>query len=244
MTSPATKTAELSKLAKVSGIRHFMDVAFSYQPTGMVMAFTITDPADGSVVWTRSYNSENSRAAAIRRGIALDEIDGTTRKITQFPPRSNIAREWTIFSSPTWDSDPVIGIAFRIVQRYGNRKRNSALRWNTSRGRLIARPLTFNPPTVLRSHEHDAFTCSAWNLIGSEEDCNKVRSNVYVGMGGTYTSGYLGGLFPRRSGVEAGQAFRHHVDRGYRPLSTVSIGSPTMPSAAGAEFGAGISLLF
>ena len=44
ITSAETNPVELSRIAKLAGIEHFMDVAFSYQPSGMVLSMYITDP--------------------------------------------------------------------------------------------------------------------------------------------------------------------------------------------------------
>jgi len=42
---------------------------------GDILSMYITDPESGSVIWSRSYNSETSRAAAFRRGVDYTQID-------------------------------------------------------------------------------------------------------------------------------------------------------------------------
>jgi hypothetical protein len=69
ITSPETNGSELARIAKQNGISHFMDIAFSYQATGMVLSLYVTDADTDAVIWTRTYNSETSRAAAARQGI-------------------------------------------------------------------------------------------------------------------------------------------------------------------------------
>ena len=54
ITSPDTNPAELSRVAKMSNIAHFLDVAYSYQPNGMVLSMFITEPDSGSIVWSRT----------------------------------------------------------------------------------------------------------------------------------------------------------------------------------------------
>ena len=84
----------------------------------------------------------------------------------------------------------------------------------------------------------------AWNFIGEEESFNKVRGSIYTGVGGTYGSGYLGGLF--RAGYEwrLGKHFSVSTVLGYRPKSTAFTGSTTGTAVSGVEAGLGINMLF
>ena len=69
-----------------------------------------------------------------------------------------------------------------------------------------------------------------WNLFGEEENYNKVRGSIFVGLGGTYASGFLGGLV--RTGYEwrLGRHYSASFILGYRRTAGAFI-SETHPGA-------------
>ena len=83
----------------------------------------------------------------------------------------------------------------------------------------------------------------SWNLITAEENYNFVRGNIFAGLGGTYASGFLGGLI--RGGYEWRLAKHWAVSGvlGYRPKATTLVGG-TQTSVSGMEIGVGIHALF
>ncbi len=85
-----------------------------------------------------------------------------------------------------------------------------------------------------------------WNFIGEEENFNKVRGNLFIGIGGTFTSGYLGGLV--RGGWEwrFGKHFGLSGNLGFRPPASVflPVGTTTATSLMGVEVGLGVSIMF
>ena len=84
----------------------------------------------------------------------------------------------------------------------------------------------------------------AWNFIGEEENYNLIRGSVYVGVGGTYSSGFLGGLI--RTGYEwrLGKHFGTSLNLGYRPTASAFVGGATSGTITGLEYGLGINVLF
>ncbi len=247
ITSPETNSAELSRIAKISGIEHYMDVAFSYQPSGIVISMYTTDPESGSITWSRSYNSETSRASAFRRGVDYNQIDDA-RKQTEYSPL--IQSRLTLYYLMEPDlpkSTGCLALGYRMMERYDNRKKEVGFEasYMTDASTIInssgASPQNFYSGfglnfTLLFLH--------AWNFIGDEENYNQIRGSAYVGAGGTYASGYFGGLF--RSGYEFRLAkhFGVSLNLGYRPPSTAFLGGSPSGTVSGIEYGLGVSVLF
>jgi hypothetical protein len=248
ITSPETNPVELTRIAREVGIEHFMDVAFSYQPSGMVMSLTITQPETGSIVWSRSYNSETSRASAFRRGVDYSQTD-EARKSNEYNP--TLMYKGTVFYlfEPNMNGlSGCIGVGFGLMERYDNRKKEVGFELNylMDSSTLVGTSATgaaadniysgFNI-TLLFQH--------AWNFIGEEENYNKPRGSFQASVGGTYASGYLAGLI--RTGWEwrLGKHFAISGVLGFRPPATAYIGTQaaTGKSVSGVEFGLGVSLL-
>ena len=123
ITSPETNPTELGRIAKIAGIEHFMDIAFSYQPSGIVISMYIIDPESGAIVWSRSYNSETSRAAAFRRGVDFNQIDDA-RKQTEYTPiiQSRLSLYY-LFEPDLPNTAGCLALGYRTVERYDNRKK-------------------------------------------------------------------------------------------------------------------------
>jgi hypothetical protein len=84
----------------------------------------------------------------------------------------------------------------------------------------------------------------AWNLIGDLENYNRMRGSIFAAIGGTYASGFLGGLV--RGGYEwrMGKHWGIQAVLGYRPSATRFIDGSSVGIVSGVEFGLGISALF
>jgi hypothetical protein len=252
ITSPETNPAELARIAKMSGIAHFLDLAFSYQPNGMVLSMYITEPENGSVVWSRSYNSETSRASAFRRGVDYSQLD-EARKSTEYTPTLQYrALVGYVFEPNLSGMTGCLAFGGRMVERYDNRKKevgfevdylkdaSTLINGSAAGATAAAADNLYSGINLTMLFVH------AWNFIGNEEDFNKVRGSLSASVGGTYASGFLGGVI--RSGYEwrLGKHTAVSTMLGYRPSSTAFIGTTaaTGTSVSGLELGLGINLLF
>jgi hypothetical protein len=251
ITSPETNSTELSRIAKMGGIAHFLDAAFSYQPSGMVLSMYITEPETGSIVWSRSYNSETSRASAFRRGVDYSQTDDA-RKSTEFTTTIQYrALIYYMFEPNLTGTTGVLALAFRMVERYDNRKKEVGFELNYLKDASTLVNGSAPATAATTDNLYSGFNATllfvhAWNLIGEEENFNKVRGSLNVGVGGTYGSGFLGGLV--RVGYEwrLGKHFSVNGLLGYRPSSTAFVGTAatTGKSVSGAEFGLGVGYSF
>lgn len=249
ITSADTNPVELSRIAKMSNIEHFMDVAFAYQPSGMVLSLSITEPESGTVVWSRSYNSETSRASAFRRGVDYTQVDEARRATEYVPTLQHRATLYYLSEPDVGGSTGCLGIGYRLVERYDNRKKEVGFEVDylknasslggsdtTAAGAAAALQKIYGGGfniTLLFMH--------TWNLIGAEENYNQVRGSAFGGIGGTYASGFLGALI--RGGYEWRLAKHWAVQTvgGYRPTGTRFLNGTTAGAVAGIEFGIGIS---
>ncbi len=249
ITSPETNPGELSRIAKLSGIQHFMDLAFSYQPTGMVLSMTNTDPESGAVIWSRSYNSETSRASAFRRGVDYTQAEDS-RKQSEYLPTLQYRVALSYLFEPNSSPNGVTGClaaGFRMMERYDNRKKEvgfeadyikaaSSLGGTMSQAEAATNIWGGLNLTLLFVH--------AWNFIGPEENYNQARGSVFAAVGGTYASGYLGGLI--RGGYEWRLAKHWAVSAqlGYRPTAARFVSGTSAGQVSGLEYGATISGFF
>lgn len=247
ITSPETNPVELSRIAKLSNIMHFMDLAFSYQPSGIVISMYITDPETGSVVWSRSYNSETSRASAFRRGIDYNQIDDARKQTEYTPLVQNRFSLYYLLEPNLPKSSGCLALGFRTVERYDNRKKEVGFEVNY----MVDASTIINQKGSSSQNIYSGFGLNltliflhAWNFIGSEENYNQIRGNIFVGIGGTYASGFLSGLI--RTGYEwrLGKHFGVSLILGYRPPSTAFINGSTSGKVLGIESGIGVNVLF
>jgi len=248
ITSADTNSAELARIAKLQGIAHFLDVAFSYQPSGMVMSMYITDPESGSIVWSRSYNSETSRASAFRRGVDYSQIDNARRQ-TEYAAQLQYRLGLIYQFEPNIANSPsgCLGLSFRLMERYDNRKKEVGFEANY----LVDAPTIVSTTAGTTGNLYNGFTLNltllfmhTWNFIGEEENYNKMRGGLNVGVGGTYASGFLGALF--RVGWEwrLGKHFSVTPMLGYRPASSAYVSGAAAGPVSGLEYGMGIHYLF
>ena len=248
ITSAETNPVELSRIAKMAGIEHFMDVAFSYQPSGMVLSMYITDPENGSIIWSRSYNSETSRASAFRRGVDYSQLDEARKQMEYTPTLQFRALVYYMFQpDDAANYTGCLGFGFRMVERYNNRKQEVGFEMDyfLDTSLLMGAPAAEGVTPLYQSFNLTLLFVHAWNLIGEEENYNKARGSIFAAVGGTYAlPGFLGGLI--RAGYEWRLAKHWAVNGniGYRPPGTFFIGGETAGEVHGVEFGLGISGLF
>jgi hypothetical protein len=249
VTSAELNPSELGRIAKAQGIDNFMDLAFSYQPTGMVLSMTTADASTGSVIWSRSYNSETSRASAYRRGVDFSQME-TSVKQNEYIPTLQYRGSISYLSEPdAGDRASCLSLGFRLVERYDNRKKEVGFEMDyitdvrTLSGTPVTATATDTGARVYGTFNLTLLFVHAWNLIGAEENYNQMRGSIITGVGGTYASGYLGGIF--RGGYEWRLAKHWAVNTtlGYRPKATTLI-TGTEKSVSGIEYGLGISALF
>ena len=122
ITSADSNSIEMSRIAKMNGIQNFMDVAFAYQPSGMMLSIQISDVETGTALWSRNYNSDNSRASAQRRGVDYQEIDEAKTKM-EYQPQIQAKPTLYVLMAPKAGSGYVseVGGGFRLMERYVNR---------------------------------------------------------------------------------------------------------------------------
>lgn len=245
VTSADSNPAELARIANRSGIMHFMDVAFSYMPTGLILSLYITEAESGSVIWSRSYNSETSRAAAFRRGVDYAQVDEARRAEEYEPTLMYKPTIYYFYEKNISSYTGTLGLGFRMMERYDNRKKEVGFEVNY----LLETASLVGGTDPSQTSLYSGFNITllfvhAWNLIGNLENYNKVRGNVFAAVGGTYASGFVGGLV--RGGYEwrLGKHWGVSANLGYRPQATVFISGSEAGTVSGLEFGLGISAMF
>jgi hypothetical protein len=241
--STESDPAELTRLAKATGIDRFLDIAFTFEPSGIVMSMYITDPETDSILWSRSYNSENSRAAAFKRGVDYNQIDQAHRATEYAPIIQSRLTIYYLMEPNNAASTGCLGVGYRMMERYDNRKKEVGFELNT----LFNASTLVNPRGAVATDIYSSLNLTllflhAWNFIGEEENYNLVRGSFFLGVGGTYASSFLGGLI--RAGYEwrLGKHFGTSLILGYRPLANSFLGTPG--TISGLEYGLGVSVLF
>lgn len=235
---------ELARIAKENGIENFMDVDFGYQPNGMILSLFITDPQSGAVIWTHTYNSETSRAAATRRGVDYSQIDDA-RKQTEYVPTIQYRIGLTYLNEPNLGgSTGALGVAFRAVERYDNRKKEVGFELDYMRNASTIAGGASGAKDLYSGINLTMLFVHAWNFIGEEENFNHPRSSLLLGVGGTYASGFLGGLVRTQYEWRLGKHYAVTPTLGYRPTATAFTGATTAGTVSGLEAGIGISALF
>lgn len=247
ITTPETNPAEMSRIARQAGIQNFMDVAFSYQPNGMVLSLYVTEADTGSVVWSRSYNSETSRSAAYRRGVDQSQVEGDRmRSASEYVPVVQYRGVlYYGYQSNLTGYTGTLGFGFRMMERYDNRKKEVGFEVDYFRNSSsLVGASTSSTTDLYGGLNLTLLFMHAWNLIGEEENFNRARGSFLAGVGGTYASGFLGGLL--RAGYEWRLAKHWAVSTslGYRPSATKFIGTSAAGTVAGVEAALGVSALF
>jgi hypothetical protein len=247
ISSPDTNPNELARIAKIAGIQHYMDLAFSYQPSGIVLSMYTTDPDTSAVVWSRSYNSETSRASAFRRGVDFNQID-EARKETEYSPLLQSRLILYYLFEPNLPSQTgCLALGYRLVERYDNRKKEVGFELDY----LADAATIVNKSGASSTDIYTAFGFNltllfthAWNLIGEEENYNQIRQSIFAGIGGTYASGYLAGLVRVGYELRFAKHFGASLNLGFRPNATAFIGGTSSGTIGGVEYGLGINVMF
>lgn len=249
ISSTDSNSAQLARIAKMSGIENFMDIAFSYQPSGMLLSYNIVDAENGTIIWSKSYNSETSRAAAFRRGVDYNQISNPNKDQIEYAP-SVVYRPtiYYFYQSNVGTYTSVIGLGFRMMERYDNRKKEVGFEANYM---LDVATLTganaAEAPTTVNLYSGLNLTLlfvHAWNLWGEIENYHKVRNSIFVAAGGTYAAGFLGAIVRVGHEWRMGKHWAVPISLGYRPASSAFLNGTNAGSVSGIEFGLGVSALF
>ena len=248
ISSPENNSGEMQRIAKLSGIQNFMDAAFAYQPSGMVLSLQISDIETGSTLWSRTYNSETSRAAAQRRGVDYQEIEDAKTKMEYSPTLLN-RPSLSMVMAPKAGSgySTSLALGWRMMERYDNRKKEVGFELNYYKdipswiGSATAAEKKLN---IYSGFNLTMLFMHGWSLFGNEENYNQARGVILGGIGGTYASGFLGALI--RGGYEWRLAKHWSVDAflGYRPKGTLVISTGTTASINGVEGGIGVGFIY
>ncbi len=244
ITSAESNAAELQRIAKMNGIQNFMDVSYAYQPSGMILSLQISDAETGTMVWTHSYNSENTRASAIRRGVDYQQADEAKFKMEYMPSVQVKPTIYTLMAPKAGGgSSTALGFGVRTMERYDNRQKEVGFEINYyyDISKLIG--ITQPANNVWAKFNLTMLFTHAWGMFGEEENYNVTRGVIHAGIGGTYASGFLGGLI--RGGYE--WRFAKHWTLtsfvGYRPTATALI-SGSQLKLSGIEGGLGVGYMF
>lgn len=245
--STDSNPTDLQRIAKLNGIQNFMDIAFAYQASGMILSLQIYDSDTGTMLWSRSYNSETSRASAKRRGVDYDNLDQENMRMEYQPMVQMRPTLYTILAPKTGSgSSTVLGFGFRMMERYDNRKKEVGFEMNYyyNVNSLISNPNAIASDDVFNGFNLTMLFVHSWGLFGDIENFNQARGSIYGAIGGTYASGFLGALV--RVGYE--WRFAKHwvvpVFLGYRPTGTVVLPNHTTSTLSGIEGGLGVGYLF
>lgn len=191
ITSTDSNPTELARIAKMAGISNFMDIAFSYQPSGMVLSLYITDPDSGSVVWSRSYNSETSRASAVKRGVDYSQTDNARRAAEYIPTKQFRGTVYYFLEPNTSGYTGCLGFGLRLAERYDNRKKEVGFELNYIRDVTSFVTTSTSTTNLWNGFNLTMLFMHGWNFIGEEENFNKVRGNLFAMLGGTFARDIL-----------------------------------------------------
>ena len=248
ISSAENNVPEMQRIARMSGISNFMDAAFAYQPSGMILSLQISDVETGTTLWSRNYNSQNTRAAAQRRGVDYADLEESKSRMEYQPTIQMRPTLYTVIAPKVGGGTAtVMGLGFRMMERYDNRQKEVGFEMNyyadinTLTGKPEASSSTRN---IYSGFNLTLLFVHAWSLFGNEENYNKARGVVFGAIGGTYATGFLGGVI--RTGYEwrLAKHWSFNVFAGYRPQSTVVISNSVSAPLGGAEGGLGVGFIF
>ena len=248
ISSPDSNSAELQRLAKMNSIQNFMDIAYAYQPNGMLLSFQISDAEGGTMLWSHSYNSEGTRASAQRRGVDYQELEEAKAKMEYQPTIQSKPTIYTVFAPKAKSGYATcLALGYRMMERYDNRKKEVGFELNFYRDipTLVGQPGASADKNNIYTGVNLTFLfMHGWGLFGSEENYNKARGVVYGGIGGTYASGFLGGVFRGAYEWRLAKHWAATAFLGYRPKATLVINSSSTAPLSGVEGGLGVGFLF
>ncbi len=241
--------AELQRIAKMNGISNFMDVAFAYQPTGMILSLSVSDAETSSSLWSRTYNSETTRAAAARRGVDYQQQSDPNQVALEYQPTLQIKPTLYTVMTPKAGSgySTALAVGFRMMERYDNRQKEVGFEMNYyfDIPSLIGVPGASEDKSVIYNGVNLTLLFThAWALFGSEENYNQPRAVILGAIGGTYASGLLGAVARGTYEWRLGKHWAVSGFLGYRPKSTVVLENNVTSSMSGIEGGIGVGYLF
>ncbi len=245
VSSSEKNLSDTQRMAKLNGIQNFMDVAFAYQPSGMILSLQITDADTATLIWSRSYNSESTRAAAQKTGVDYKDLD-TAAQTMEYQPTIQSRPVLYFVMAPEAPSGYVSALAlgYRMMERYDNRKKEVGFEMNYYMPVSTINHVGANDKGNIYSGVNlTLLFAHTWNLFGEIENYNQPRGGISAGIGGTYASGFLGALI---RGSYEWRFAKHWVMPaflGYRPKGSVII-SGTQESVTGMEGGLGVGYLF
>ncbi len=247
LSSLGNNAEEMNRIAQTNGIQHFMDIAFSYQPTGIVLSMYITRPDSGNVTWSKSYNSETSRATAVRRGLDYNQLDEAHKEMEYSPTIQSRMTLYYLVEPAISKNEGCLALGYRMMERYDNRKKEVGFELNyLVNAATIVNPLIATPQDLYPAYRFNLtlLFMHAWNLIGNEENFNRARGSIFIGLGGTYVSGYLGGIVRGGYEIRLGKHFSTSLNVGYRPQASAFYSGVPQGDVRGIEYGVGVSVLF
>ncbi len=248
ITSADSNSAELQRIARMNGVQNFMDVAFAYQPTGMILSFQISDVEAGTTLWTRNYNSENTRASAQRRGVDFQELEEAKTRM-EYQSTMQIRPVLYTVVAPKANSgySTALGFGIRMMERYDNRQKEVGFEANYYADVNLLTGLsnaTTDPTNLYNSFNFTLLFQHGWALFGPEENFNKARSIIIGGIGGTYAAGFLGGLLRATYEWRMAKHWTISAFVGYRPKGTLVFSTAQTASVSGVEGGIGVGYIF
>ena len=245
--SSDSNVPEMQRMAKMNGILNFMDIAFAYQPSGMILSLQISDVESGTTLWSKSYNSQLTRASAQRKGIEVKSEDDKLKNEYQTTMQYRPTLSAVLTPKAGSGSATVLAFGLRSTELYDNHTKEVGVEINyyIDTSTLSSQPVSKTATRNIYSEFNlTMLFVHGWNVYGNEDDINKVRGMIFAGAGGTYASGFLGALF--RVGYEWRLAKHWSVTgfAGYRPSSNVVIAPATTIALGGMEGGLGVGFIF
>ena len=244
VSSADMNSSEMQRLAKMNNIQNFMDASFAYQPSGVILSLLISDGETGTTLWTHTYNSEGTRAAAQRRGVDFQEVDEAKAKMEYQPVVQCKPTLYTLMAPKAGGGLVTeLGVGFRMMERYDNRHKEVGFEMNYYLTPGMITGAVADKNNIWTGVNLTMLFVHAWGLFGDEENYNLTRGVIVAGIGGSYASGFLGAVI--RAGYEWRFAKHWALTSflGYRPPASALIGTTTS-SVTGVEGGLGVGFLY
>lgn len=244
ISTPDSNAAEMQRIAKMNGIQNFMDVAFAYQPSGMMLSIQISDADTGTALWSRNYNSDSTRASAQRRGVDYQESEDAKSKLEYQPTLQNRFSIGGVMAPKAGSGSATnINVSFRMMERYDNRHKEVGFEIDYYLDPKMITGGTADENNIWNGLNLTLLFKHGWGLFGDEENYNQMRSVFNVGIGGSYASGFLGALIRTEYELRFAKHWSGNAFVGYRPSATVLI-SGSSSTLSGVEGGIGVGYIY
>jgi hypothetical protein len=176
--------------------------------------------------------------------VDYSQIDDT-RKQAEYVPTVQYRLSFLYLSEPNvGERTGTAGVAFRTVERYDNRHKEVGFELDVLKNASTVVGSSTATTDLYSGINATLLFTHSWNFIGDEENYNRARGSLMLGIGGTYASGFLGGLMRAQYEWRLGKSYAIAPTLGYRPKSTAFIASDPAGEVGGVEAGLGISILF